>query len=142
MRDKLWSEEHNYAHNPEHLANYAHANRMGNGSEGSGDGYKYRGRGLIQVTGKAGYQSFQDEHNRRSPEDQQDFINNPNLLATQSEYAVESAFVFLSKVNLNSVSDTGTVSDVIQIVNGGQTGYADRLARYNAVAPLLGLAAE
>ncbi|SEI49385.1 glycoside hydrolase family 19 protein [Paraburkholderia diazotrophica] len=142
LRDKLWSEENYYAHNPEHLANYVYANRMGNGDERSGDGYKYRGRGFIQVTGKAGYQSFQDEHNRRSPDDQQDFIENPDLIATHAEYAVESAFVFWSKVSLNSVSDAGTVADVTQIVNGGQTGYGDRLARYNAIAPLLGLATE
>lgn len=94
------------------------------------------------MTGKDGYQSFQDEHNLRSPDDQQDFIKNPDLIATRVEYAVESAFVFWSKVNLNSDSDTGTVTDVTQIVNGGQTGYGDRLARYNAIAPLLGLAAE
>jgi predicted chitinase len=142
LRDKLWSEENYYAHNPGHLANYVYANRMGNGDESSGDGYKYRGRGFIQVTGKDGYQSFQDEHNRRSSDDQQDFIQNPELIATRVEYAVESAFIFWSKVNLNSVSDTGTVKDVTQIVNGGQTGYGDRLARYNAIAPLLGLATE
>ena len=142
MRDKLWSQENYYAHNPEHLANYVYANRMGNGGEESGDGYKYRGRGFIQVTGKDGYQSFQDEHNRRSPESMQDFIGNPNLVSTQLEYAVESAFVFWARVNLNSTSDAGTVAEVTQIVNGGQNGYADRLARYNAVASLLGLPTE
>ena len=142
LRDKLWSQENYYAHNPEHLANYVYANRMGNGGEESGDGYKYRGRGFIQVTGKDGYQSFQDEHNRRSPESMQDFIGNPNLVSTQLEYAVESAFVFWARVNLNSTSDAGTVAEVTQIVNGGQNGYADRLARYNAVASLLGLPTE
>jgi predicted chitinase len=139
LREKLWSEEAYYAHNPENLANYVYASRMGNGDESSGDGYKYRGRGFIQVTGKSGYRSFQSEHNSRCPDDQQDFINNPDLLTSQLEYAVESAFVFWSRVNLNSVSDTGTVSEVTQIVNGGQTGFGDRRDRYNAVAPLLGL---
>jgi predicted chitinase len=142
LRDKLWNQEEYYAHNPEHLANYVYANRMGNGGEDSGDGYRYHGRGFIQVTGKDGYQSFQNEHNRRSSDDQQDFVANPDLVASRSEYAVESAFVFWSRNNLNSVSDNGTVTDVTQIVNGGQNGYGDRRGRYNKVAPLLGLAAE
>ncbi|WP_423369141.1 glycoside hydrolase family 19 protein [Burkholderia sp. LMG 32019] len=142
LRDKLWSEETYYAYNPEHLANYVYADRMDNGDEASGDGYKYRGRGFIQVTGKVGYESFQKEHNRRSPDDQQDFIKNPDLVASRLEYAVESAFTFWARKNLNSVSDNGTVSDVTQIVNGGQTGYDDRRDRYNKVAPLLGLSVE
>ncbi|UVE67612.1 glycoside hydrolase family 19 protein [Burkholderia pyrrocinia] len=142
LRDKLWSEEAYYAHNPEHLANYVYANRMKNGDEASGDGYKYRGRGFIQVTGKDGYELFQNEHNRRSPDDLQDFVNNPDLVASQLEYAVESAFTFWARKNLNSISDNGTVRDVTQIVNGGQTGYDDRRDRYNKVAPLLGLSVE
>ncbi|HDR9046113.1 TPA: glycoside hydrolase family 19 protein [Burkholderia vietnamiensis] len=142
LRDKLWSQESYYAHNPEHLSNYVYANRMGNGDEDSGDGYKYRGRGFIQVTGKDDYQSFQGKHNRGSPDDQQDFVKNPDLAASQLEYAVESAFVFWARKNLNSISDNGNVSEVTQIVNGGQNGYDDRRGRYNRVAPLLGLSAE
>jgi predicted chitinase len=142
LREKLWSQEAYYAHNPEHLSNYVYANRMGNGDEDSGDGYKYRGRGFIQVTGKDGYQSFQTEHNRRSPDDQQDFVKSPDLVASRLEYAVESAFVFWARNNLNSISDNGSVSEVTQIVNGGQTGYDDRRSRYNRVAPLLGLSME
>ncbi|MBR8299555.1 glycoside hydrolase family 19 protein [Burkholderia dolosa] len=142
LREKLWSQEAYYAHNPEHLSNYVYANRMGNGDEDSGDGYKYRGRGFIQVTGKDGYQSFQTEHNRRSPDDQQDFVKSPDLVASRLEYAVESAFVFWARNNLNSISDNGSVSEVTQIVNGGQTGYDDRRSRYNRVATLLGLSME
>ncbi|KVO88790.1 hypothetical protein WL21_14450 [Burkholderia ubonensis] len=142
LRDKLWSQEAYYSHNSEHLANYVYAKRMGNGDEDSGDGYKYRGRGFIQVTGKDGYRSFQNEHNRRSPDDQQDFVKDPDLVASRLEYAVESAFVFWARNNLNSTSDNGTVADVTQIVNGGQTGYDDRRGRYNKVAPLLGLTVE
>lgn len=142
LRDKLWSQELFYTHNPEHLANYVYANRMGNGDESSGDGFKYRGRGIIQVTGKDGYQSFQNEHNRRSPEDSRDFIATPELVSSNVEYSVESAFVFWMRNNLNSVADTGTVVNVTQVVNGGQNGYIDRLRRFNSVAPLLGLSAE
>ncbi|MGU7839186.1 glycoside hydrolase family 19 protein [Burkholderia sp. AW33-5] len=142
LREKLWSQEAYYSHNPERLANYVYANRMGNGDEDSGDGYKYRGRGFIQVTGKDDYQSFQNKHNRRFPVDQQDFVNNPDLVASRLEYAVESAFVFWERKNLNSTSDNGTVADVTQIVNGGQNGYEDRRRRYNKVAPLLGLSED
>jgi len=142
LREKLWSDEAYYAHNPERLANYVYADRLGNGDEESGDGYRYRGRGFIQVTGKVGYELFQSEHNRRSPDDQQDFVKNPDLVASRLEYAVESAFTFWAHKNLNSISDNGTVRDVTQIVNGGQTGYDDRLGRYNKVAPLLGLSME
>jgi predicted chitinase len=142
LREKLWSQESYYAHNPEHLANYVYADRMDNGGEDSGDGYKYHGRGLIQITGKRGYQLFQNEHNRRSPDDKQDFIKNPELVASRLEYAVESAFVFWARGDLNSISDNGSVSDVTQIVNGGQNGYDDRRSRYNKVALLIGLSPE
>ncbi|MGF6646916.1 muramidase [Paraburkholderia sp. GAS82] len=142
LREKLWGQPQYYAHNPKHLADYVYANRMENGAEDSGDGYKYRGRGFIQVTGKSGYQSFQDEHNRRSPDDRQDFVENPDLVFSNAEYAVESAFVFWARTNLNSVADSGTVKDVTQVVNGGQTGYSDRLRRFNTIAPILNLEAE
>jgi predicted chitinase len=142
LRDKLWSLESHYSNNPEHLANYVYADRLDNGDESSGDGFKYRGRGIIQVTGKTGYQSFQDEHNRRSPHDQRNFVENPELVSSNLEYGVESAFVFWSNKRLNSVSDTGTVEDVTRIVNGGQNGYDDRLHRFNSVATILGISKE
>jgi predicted chitinase len=142
LREKLWSEEAIYAHNPMRLASYVYAGRMGNADEDSGDGYKYRGRGFIQVTGKDGYQAFQIEHNRRCPDDKQNFIENPDLVSSQAEYAVESAFAFWSRNNLNSIADAGTVVDVTQIVNGGQNGYDDRRDRYNKVAQILGLSKE
>jgi predicted chitinase len=142
LRDKLWSQEAYYANNPERLANYVYANRMGNGDEDSGDGYKYRGRGFIQVTGRDGYQFFQNEHNRRSPDDWRDFVKEPELVASRLEYAIESAFVFWVRKNLNSISDSGTVSEVTKIVNGGQNGYDDRRSRYNKVAIILGLPME
>lgn len=142
LREKLWSQETYYAHNPEHLSNYVYADRMDNGNEDSGDGYKYRGRGFIQVTGKRGYQLFRNEHDQRSPDDKQDFVSNPELVVSRLEYSVESAFVFWAINNLNSISDNGSVSAVTQIVNGGQTGYDDRRSRYNRVAPLLGISAD
>lgn len=139
LREKLWTQESYYAHNPERLGGYVYADRMGNGAESTGEGFKYRGRGIIQVTGKDGYQSFQDEHNRRSPDDIQDFISHPELVSENVGYAVESAFIFWSKNHLNSISDLGSFADVTQVVNGGQNGYGDRLRRYNKIATVLGL---
>jgi len=139
LREKLWTQESYYAHNPERLGGYVYADRMGNGAESTGEGFKYRGRGIIQVTRKDGYQSFQDEHNRRSPDDIQDFISHPELVSENVGYAVESAFIFWSKNHLNSISDLGSFADVTQVVNGGQNGYGDRLRRYNKIATVLGL---
>jgi predicted chitinase len=86
--------------------------------------------------------SFQNERDRRSPDDRQDFIENPELISSDLECGVESAFVFWVRNNLNSLADTETIASVTQVVNGGQNGYSDRLHRFNSVAPLLGLTAE
>ncbi len=65
LREKLWTQESKYAHNPKNLANYVYARKsLGNGNELSGDGYKYRGgRGIMQLTGKNNYQMFTNKHN-------------------------------------------------------------------------------
>ena len=142
LRNKLWSEESNYAHHPENLANYVYASRMGNGDERSGDGYKYRGRGMIQLTGKDGYRGFTKKHNEMNPNDPQDFVSSPDLLISEVEYGVESAFSFWVSKKLNVKAKNASVSEVTAIVNGAQNGYDDRLARFNAVAPLLGVNKE
>lgn len=142
LRDKLWTQQANYAHHAENLGDYVYADRNGNGDEASGDGYKYRGRGLIQLTGKTNYQGFQDRHNALNPEDQQSFIDHPELVADNTEYAVESAFYFWDAHGINATADSGTVKDVTKAVNGGTNGYDDRKTRYNAVACLLGATQE
>ncbi|PWK86745.1 putative chitinase [Fulvimonas soli] len=142
LRDKLWTQQSDYEHNAENLGNYVYANRNGNGDEASGDGYKYRGRGLIQLTGRTNYQGFQDRHNALNPDDQQSFIDHPELVADNTEYAVESAFYFWDAHGINATADTGTVKDVTEAVNGGTNGYDDRKKRYNAVACLLGATQE
>lgn len=142
IRNKLWSEESNYAHHPENLANYVYASRMGNNDEKSGDGYKYHGRGMIQLTGKDGYRGFTKKHNEMNPNDPQDFVSSPDLLISEVEYGVESAFSFLVSKQLNVKVKNASVSDVTAIVNGAQNGYHDRLAIFNAVAPLLGVNKE
>jgi predicted chitinase len=145
LRSKLWSETSHYAMNAENLASYVYADRMGNGNEASRDGYRYRGRGMLQVTGKSEYQRFTNVHNQRNPTDIQDFVANPDLLISSTEYGVESAFVFWftkagqGGTKLCEVAKTGSVVDVTQMVNGGQNGYADRNSRFQALAALMNI---
>ncbi|KVQ54924.1 hypothetical protein WT21_03380 [Burkholderia territorii] len=142
-REKLWTETSKYEHNPKNLASYVYADRYKNGNEESGDGYKYRGRGLIQTTFKSNYMVLTDEHNRRFPDDQRDFVENPDLVLGDLEYGVESAFVFWAVTkNVNGIADSGNVHEVSKAVNGGEIGYPERLIAYNNVAPILGLPKE
>ncbi|WP_286785760.1 MULTISPECIES: glycoside hydrolase family 19 protein [Pseudomonas] len=148
LREKLWTEESTYSFNAENLGNYVYANRMGNGDESSGEGYKYRGRGIIQITGKDAYENFQRIHNQNNPDDTVNFLDNPDLIISSKSYAVESAFVYwFTKKNgsgrsLSDVAKSGTVSEVTQIVNGGQNGYADRKTRFNAIARIINVPQE
>ena len=100
-RNGLWSNSDYYAHNPEHLGNMVYANRMDNDDESSGDGYKYRGRGLIQLTGKRNYRIFTNAHNQRFPERICDFLQDPDLLNTDLEFAVESACFYWFHYRIN-----------------------------------------
>jgi len=114
-----------YARKPEKIANKVYANRMGNGPESSGDGYKFRGRGPIQLTGKDNYTAFAAAIGR------QDILTNPDLVA--GELAFESALWFFKKNNLLVTADKGVTDAVItQItkrVNGGTIGLDDRLKK-------------
>ncbi|WP_206076813.1 glycoside hydrolase family 19 protein [Massilia horti] len=138
LRPKLWTDEALYAHNPQNLLSYVYALRLGNGDEASGDGYRYRGRGLIQLTGRDNYQAFTDCHNQKNPQDQQDFVASPDLLVSQLNYAVESAFYFWDARNVNPVADTDNVADVTFAVNGGYNGLADREARLARIKAAMG----
>lgn len=117
-----------YARNPEAIGNIVYANRMGNGTD---DGYKYRGRGLIQITGKNAY--YQCSQNLFSDDR---LLDNPDLLL-QPEYALQSACWFWSINNLNAVADSGSVLAMTKRINGGTNGLDDRTARYNKVLNLL-----
>lgn len=114
-----------YARKPEKIANKVYANRMGNGPESSGDGWKFRGRGPIQLTGKDNYTAFSKDIGRP------DVLTNPDIVA--SELAFESALWFFRKNNLLAVADKGVTDAVItQItkrVNGGTHGLDDRLKK-------------
>lgn len=138
LRPKLWSEPSTYANNAQKLGSYVYANRNDNGDEASGEGYKYRGRGVIQLTGKYNYRKYTRIHNQADPSDPQDFVANPDLIITSIKYGVESAFVWWSMSNINQVIDDslaartmsdidGHVSDVSIKVNGGTTGLQDRI---------------
>ncbi|EJM68133.1 putative chitinase [Pseudomonas sp. GM50] len=145
LRSKLWSEESYYAMNAENLGSYVYANRMGNGDEASKEGYTYRGRGMLQVTGKSEYLRFTNVHNQKNPTDIQDFVANPDLLVSSIEYGVESAFVFWftktgqEGTKLCDIAKTGSVVNVTQMVNGGQNGYTDRNNRFQSLATLMNL---
>ena len=119
-----------YAHNPEKIANRAYSGRMGNGDEASGDGWKFCGRGLIQLTGKSNYQAFADSV-------QMNIDDVPAFLQT-FEGAIQSACFFWENTNLNAVADAGDITRMTKIINGGTLGLEDRTARYNHAVQILG----
>lgn len=99
------------ARKPEQIANAAYANRMGNGDAASGDGWRYRGRGLKQVTGK-------DNYRRCGQAIGFDFVSDPDQMATSKEYAADSAAWFFASNGLIELSDNGEISKVIKVING------------------------
>jgi len=107
-----------YARNPEAIANRVYANRMDNGNEASGDGWKYRGRGFIQITGKANYTELTEDTGI-------DYINNPDLLLDEVD-AMISAIWFWKKRNLNYYADNDDVKMVTKRINGGYNGLEHR----------------
>ncbi|MBP6304185.1 MAG: glycoside hydrolase family 19 protein [Bacteroidia bacterium] len=107
-----------YAKKPEKIANRVYADRMGNGNEASGDGWKFRGRGLIQLTGKENYQKFSQENGI-------DCVKNPDLLL-QPEWALTSACWFWKKKNLNEFADKDDLIMITKRINGGTHGLNDR----------------
>lgn len=118
-----------YAHNQEAIASRAYANRMGNGNEESKDGFKYCGRGLIQLTGKNNYQAFAD-----SIETPVEDI--PEYLAT-FEGAVQSACWFWETNNLNRFADVGDIRGLTRAINGGEIGLDDRIKHYRHAMSVL-----
>jgi putative chitinase len=121
-----------YARNPEKIASKVYGGRMGNGDESTKEGFKFRGRGYIQLTGKSNYTAFAKSIG-------EDTISNPDLVATK--YPLASAAWFFSKNGLNSIADKGadsaTVTAVTKRVNGGTIGLADRIKHFNEYYKLL-----
>lgn len=120
-----------YARQPEKIANKVYANRMGNGNEASGDGWKHRGRGLIQLTGKNNYQAFA----KWIGDDK--ILEDPDLVA--SEYAVHSAVFFWDRNKLNEIADQDDVRKMTKRVNGGENGLAHRRELLNKANGLLAM---
>ena len=121
-----------YARKPEAIASRVYASRMDNGNEASKEGFKFRGRGYIQLTGKENYAAFD-----KFVED--DILANPDLVATK--YPLLSAAWFFSKNKLNEIASKGaddaTVTAVTKRVNGGTIGLADRIKHFKEFYALL-----
>ena len=121
-----------YARQPQKIANKVYANRMANGNEASGDGFRFRGRGYIQLTGRDNYTQFGKAIGVDIP-------SNPDLVA--SKYALASAAWFWSKNGLNKLADNGAsdtaVTSITKRVNGGTIGLADRIKHFKEYYHLL-----
>jgi putative chitinase len=120
-----------YAMQPQYIGNRVYANRMGNGNEASGEGYLFRGRGYLQLTGKSNYQLFSQYVGERCDQV-------PDLVATK--YPMDSALWYFDRNKLWSLCDASTpesVTAVTRRVNGGTHGLADRQAKFKTFMSLL-----
>lgn len=110
-----------YARKPQMIANKVYANRMDNGNEASGDGWKYRGRGFIQLTGKANYTAFSKYVGKS------EIVANPDLV--KEDYAMESALFFFKENNLWGICNVVNDAQILKLtrrINGGEIGLAHR----------------
>jgi putative chitinase len=121
-----------YARKPEMIANIVYESRMGNGNRNTGDGWRFRGRGYLQLTGKTNYKAFGEFIGV-------DLLVNPDLVATK--YPLTSAAWFFEKNKLWAICDQGvdlaTIRKVTQRVNGGYNGISDRVSKTNVFLNLL-----
>ncbi len=118
-----------YAMQPERIANRAYCDRMGNGDEASGDGWKYRGRGLIQLTGKDNYAAFSLGADNEA-------LLKPDLVA-EPELAALSAGWFWQTNGLNTLADNKDIVGMTRRINGGTNGLDDRQMRYSRLISCL-----
>jgi putative chitinase len=119
-----------YANNPEKIANKVYGGRMGNGDEESGDGWKYHGRGLIQLTGKENYANCGSGIGV-------DLLGNPDRLLDPADAAMSAAW-FWNKKGLNSLADKQDYVTITQRINGGTLGLEDRKAKIAKAISVLG----
>lgn len=118
-----------YAHDQRAIANRVYANRMGNGPESSGDGWRYRGRGLIQLTGKYNYKKFGDSLGISLSEV-------PDFLET-FDGAVISACWYWENKDLNYYADNDDIKSITKLINGGYIGLEDRIRKYSNILEIL-----
>lgn len=114
---------HYYEHSPERLANLVYASRMGNGAYESGDGYRYRGRGPIQITGADAYRQAGAALNLP-------LIEQPEMVLDTVVGAQVAAWVFAIWKGCNPAADADDIDAVTRLINGGTVGLDDRIARY------------
>jgi putative chitinase len=127
-----------YAHDPERIANRAYGGRMGNGAETSGDGWRFRGRGLIQLTGRENYEEFAVAMSYN-------VVATPDIIlsaeAPGPRLCCATATWFWTVRNLNALADHDDVETITRRVNGGLTGLPDRVARVDLIKEALEAAA-
>lgn len=128
-----------YAHAPERIANRAYGNRLGNGDEASGDGWRYRGRGLIQLTGKSNYAQADAALNAG-------LLSNPDRLAQDRDVAARAAIWFWNSRGLSALADshpgddeTADFKEITHRINGGEEGLQDRLVLWGRARTALGV---
>jgi len=122
-----------YARKPEMIANRVYAGRMGNGVPESGDGWKYRGRGPIQITGKSNITAFA----KKLVPDWQKVIDNPALISSDKNISLLSAIWFWDTNNLNKYADAKDIKGMTRVINGGYNGLDERIKLYNEAIHLL-----
>ncbi len=121
-----------YANKPEMIANRVYANRMGNGDEASGDGFRYCGRGLIQLTGKNNYTFFAASVGIEDMDEVVEYLQT-------FEGAVQSACIFWEQNKLNQWADAGDILTLTKRINGGTIGLEDRIKHYNHALHIFGV---
>jgi putative chitinase len=121
-----------YARKPEAIANRAYASRLGNGDEASGDGWRYRGRGIFQITGHDNYRDC----SKAIAGDQSTLVDNPEFL-TDPEFACMSAGWFWHSRGLSDLAERGGFEEITRKINGGLNGLPDRLKYWNRAIEML-----
>lgn len=120
-----------YARQPEKIANVVYANRMSNGDSNSGDGWRFRGRGPIQLTGKANYEAFAKDMDV-------DVVRNPDMVSDDKKVALLSAIWFWNKNNLNQYADADDIKTMTKRINGGYIGLEDRIHHWKVALAGMG----
>jgi putative chitinase len=114
--------EHLLAAGPQAVASYVYAHKLGNGDIASGDGYRFRGRGFVQITGRANYAKLAKQTGL-------DLLDEPDLLS-DPVYAARAAALFWHNRHINLAADADNIEEITKLVNGGENGLADRKLRY------------
>ena len=112
-----------YARQPEKIANRVYGNRMGNGDEASGDGFKFKGRGVVMLTGKNNYRTFGEDLGI-------DVMSNPNIVSENMEVCVMTGFWFWKKNGLVKYSNRENFKTLTKRINGGYNGMQDRVKKF------------